>query len=156
VIFSFKLFDLTKLSSGGFYMKIIKTVSPSFSEVGTDKPLSIKKRKRWQVICGDKGHYRIGVYSPEFASQEQIKILEKHSCDEFFLLLEGSMSLLLIDDRGKEKVIKLKPMKPVFVRGWHNGFCEGGKFTGIAIVVERDKFITKYRKREELIKKKRK
>ena len=143
-----------KVIEGGS-VKIVKTRYPSFPRVKTDKLLNIKMPKRWQVLCGDRKHYRIGVYSPEFTSEREIKVLEKHSCDEFFMLIDGSMSLLLIDDRGKEKVLRLKPLKPVFVRDWHNGFCEKGKFTGMAIVVERDEFTTIYRTRDELSKKKR-
>jgi hypothetical protein len=138
------------------YVKIVKTRYPSFPDAKTDNPLIIKKRRRWQVICGDRGHYRVGAYSPEFTSEKEIKVLEKHSCDEFFMLINGSMSLLLIDDRGKEKILKLEPLKPVFVRDWHNGFCEKGQFTGMAIVVERDEFTTEYRTREELTRTKRK
>ncbi len=130
--------------------KTIKTSYPSFPEVRFDKVLNIKKRKRWQVLCGDKKHYRIGVYSPEYTKASDIKIMEKHNCPEFFMLIKGNLSLLICDDSGREKIIKLKPEKPVFVTDWHNGFCADGKFKGLAIVVERDEFNTMYKTREEL------
>lgn len=131
-------------------MKIIKTKYPSFPKVFFDKPLSIKGKKRWQVCCGDKKHYRIGFYSPEYTKKGDIKILEKHDCPEFFMLIKGRLSLLIIDNKGREKVINLKPLKPIFVEGWHNGFCPDGKFTGLSIVVERDEFTTVYKSIDEL------
>lgn len=134
-------------------MKIIKTRFPSFPEVRFDRLLNIKPKKRWQVICGDKKHYRIGIYSPEYTRSDEIKILEKHDCPEFFMLIKGKLSLLIIDDKGNEKIIELEPLKPIFVEGWHNGFSPDGKFKGVSIVVERDEFTTIYKTRKELTKK---
>lgn len=130
---------------------ITKTLYPSFPEVIKDRLLTIKRHKRWQVICGDRGHYRVGIYSPEHTKKSDIKILEKHSCSEFFMLIEGELSLLLIDDNGREKVLKLLPFRPIFVSTWHNGFSPAGKFKGVSIVVERDEFSTIYKSRDELI-----
>ncbi len=131
-------------------MKVIRTKFPSFPKVKSDKLLGIKAKKRWQVLCGDRRHYRIGFYSPEYTKKSDIKILERHDCPEFFMLIKGRLSLLIIDEKGKEKVVNLKPLKPVFVEGWHNGFCPGGKFSGISIVVERDEFTTVYKSINEL------
>ncbi len=131
-------------------MKKIRTKYPSFPEVRFDKLLSIRSRKRWQVLCGDRRHYLIGFYSPEYTSSDEIRILEKHNCPEFFMLIKGELSLLIIDDKGKEKILRLKPLQPVFVKEWHNGFCPKGKYTGLSIVVERDEFVTTYRTRKEL------
>ncbi|MCX7945077.1 MAG: hypothetical protein N2746_11280 [Deltaproteobacteria bacterium] len=131
-------------------MKIVKTRHPSFPNVKFDELLKIKLRKRWQVLCGDKEHYRVGIYSPEYTHREEIKILEKHDCPELFMLIDGEMSLLIIDDKGKEKVVKLKPLRPIFVKSWHNGFCPNGKYGGVSIVVERDEFTTYYKSINEL------
>ncbi|MCX6112456.1 MAG: hypothetical protein NTY22_04120 [Proteobacteria bacterium] len=127
-------------------MKSLKTVKVrplSFSDIHKNKPLEIKKEKLWQVLCGDKGHWRVGLYSPEVDSIEAIDRFEKHSCPEFFVLLSGNMSLV-IRNKKKPKIIKLEPLKPVMIDTWHSGFCPNGKHTGIALVVERDEFITKY------------
>ncbi|MGB9600558.1 MAG: hypothetical protein ACPL7I_08390 [Myxococcota bacterium] len=131
-------------------MKIIKTRYPSFPTVKVDRLLKIKPKKRWQVICGDRRHYRIGIYSPEFTKCSEINILERHNCPEFFMLIKGKISLLIIDDRGRERILRLEPFKPVLVEGWHNGFSPDGKFKGVSIVVERDEFTTIYRTRGEL------
>lgn len=136
-------------------VSVVKTLHPSFPNVTKDKRLKIKKSVRWQVLCGDRGHYRIGIYSPEHIKKSDIKILEKHSCPEFFMLIKGELSLLLIDDKGREKVLKLLPYRPIFVSTWHNGFSPAGKFKGVAIVVERDEFDTEYRRKEELTKRRR-
>ncbi len=133
-------------------MKKIKTVYPSFPDVKYNRFLDIKPKKRWQVLCGDRRHYRIGIYSPEYTSSKEIEILEKHSCPEFFMLVQGRLSLLTIDDTGKEKILTLKPLKPILINDWHNGFCPEGKYMGLAIVVERDEFTSIYKTREELTK----
>lgn len=127
-------------------LKRVMTRRPSFPKVAVDKLFKRpRRRKRWQVLCGDERHYRIGLYSPEVASLDEIREFERHSCDEFFILLEGQVSLaLMTESRGKQKVrvIKLKPLQPVLVRTWHSGFCPEGAFKGLALVVERDEFAT--------------
>lgn len=131
-------------------MKRVRTRAPSFPDVIPDRLLGIKSNQRWQVVCGDRGHYRIGIYSPEYKDASEIKVLERHNCPEFFMLIKGNLSLLIINERGEEKIIRLKPLKPIMVSGWHNGFCPDGQFSGIAIVVERDEFTTFYEDRDRL------
>lgn len=130
-------------------MEIIKTESPSFPDAEFDKLLSVIDNERWQVICGDSGHWRCGIYSPEFQSEGEIVKLEKHDCPELFLLIDGEMSLLIAEDENK-KIVVLEKMKPILVSGWHSGFCPNGKFTGKAFVIERDQFITEYMTLKEL------
>lgn len=117
----------------------------NFPRVKKDQLLkSPKKKTRWQVLCGDTEHWRVGLYSPEFASRKEITKFEKHSCPEFFILLEGKVSLAIKDKRGKVRTVSLKPMRPILVEDWHNGFCPDGAFTGTALVIERDVFATLY------------
>ncbi|MBF0360508.1 MAG: hypothetical protein HQK49_05815 [Oligoflexia bacterium] len=124
----------------------VKVTHPSFPKVPLNRPLKIKQKKVWQVLLGDKNHYRVGIYSPKFSSVNEINEFEKHTIKEFFMLIEGNLSLVLCDNKnkGRKKIIKLKPLQPVFVDTWHNGFCPDGPFTGKAIVVERDLFTTFY------------
>ncbi|MBF0298982.1 MAG: hypothetical protein HQK51_09705 [Oligoflexia bacterium] len=133
-------------------MRKVKVISPSFPQVPFNIPLkNIRKKKVWQVLLGDKNHYRVGIYSPKFSSVKEIKEFEKHTIAEFFMLIEGNVSLVLLDNKnnknnssGRKKIIKLKPFQPIFVTTWHNGFCPNGPFTGKALVVERDLFTTIY------------
>lgn len=119
---------------------------PTFPNVKFDLLIkNFRRGRRWQVICGDKGHYRVGLFSPEIESLDEIREFEKHSCAEFFILLEGRVAMALMNEaRGRQKVrvLELEPLRPVLVRNWHAGFCPNGPFTGIALVVERDSFKT--------------
>ena len=125
--------------------------SPSFPDVLRNFPLDTQSGKLWQVICGDKDHWRVGIYSPDATSFESIERLEKHSCPEFFLLLSGNISLLLINS-GKIETITLEPLKPILVDTWHEAYCPYGKNAGIALVVERDAFTTEYKSIKQLAK----
>ena len=77
-------------------MKKVETTRPSFPEFPANSFLEIETDQIWQVLCGDTGNYRIGVYSPAATSVGQIEELEEHDCPELFLLLEGELSLLLV------------------------------------------------------------
>ncbi|MGI5863634.1 MAG: hypothetical protein ACOX6T_16475 [Myxococcales bacterium] len=129
-------------------MRRVQTRPPSFPEVDFDTLLSIEPGKRWQVLCGDAGHWRLGVYSPPESSAEQCEELEKHDCPELFLLLSGKVSLVLAENDGT-RVLALEPNKPVLVTSPHSGFCPDGPHTGAALVVERDSFDTEYRPAKE-------
>ncbi|HCF58368.1 MAG TPA: hypothetical protein DFS52_10295, partial [Myxococcales bacterium] len=122
-------------------MRRVQTRPPSFPEVDRDALLSIEPGKRWQVLCGDFGHWRLGVYSPPESSAEQCEELEKHDCPELFLLLSGKVSLVLAEKAGT-RVLALEPNKPVLVTSPHSGFCPEGAHTGAALVIERDSFDT--------------
>lgn len=125
-------------------LKKVSVLSPSFPEVSPNTLLKIHDKKLWQVICGDKGHWRTGFYSPDTDSSSSIHELERHSCSELFILLSGNITLIIEEDK-KICTIELEPLKPVLVDTWHNGFCPNGKNTGVALVVERDEFITEYK-----------
>jgi len=126
--------------------KRVNTPAGSFPKFALHRGLAAKPKQEWQVLCGDRNHWRVGYYSPPQGKASQVKKLEKHTCVELFLLLSGSITLILDDGRG-EFELPLEPLKPVMVAGWHCGYCPKGPFTGVALVVERDKFSTIYRAR---------
>ena len=126
-------------------MRHFRTEPPSFPEVEPDQLLSVRQAETWQVICGDTGHYRVGVYSPDLASREEVTELEQHDCPEFFILLSGRVTLVLADGAGGMKELALQPGRPVMISAPHNGYCPDGPHTGRALVVERDAFLTEYR-----------
>ena len=126
--------------------KNVKTEAGSFPKFALHQGLPPKDRKRWQVLCGDRNHWRVGLYSPPEASNAKVKQLETHTCVELFLLLSGKVTLILDEGQG-EYELPLEPMKPVMVSGWHCGFCPDGPYTGVAMVVERDRFSTALRDR---------
>jgi hypothetical protein len=123
-----------------------KTEAGSFPDYALHRGLSAKAKKEWQVLCGDKAHWRVGFYSPTQKSNREVERLEKHTCVELFMLLSGRMTLIL-DNGKREYELKLEPMKPVMVWDWHCGYCPTGSHAGVAIVVERDQFSTVYQKR---------
>ncbi|MBF0313958.1 MAG: hypothetical protein HQK50_10380 [Oligoflexia bacterium] len=129
----------------------IKVVPPSFPEVPFNKILpKLKEKQEWQVICGDAHHYRVGLYSPKFTSLAEVERFEKHTCDEFFMLIAGKVSLVLVQ-KGHIKVVPLKLFQPMMVSDWHNGFSPKGSYTGKVLVVERDRFTTLYKSKFDLI-----
>jgi hypothetical protein len=127
--------------------KRVHTRAGSFPKFAVSRLLKSRTGKRWQVLCGDKNHWRIGFYSPGESRNQEVKQLEKHSCVELFMLLSGSQTLIIDDGKG-ERELKLKPMQPVMVRGWHCGYSPQGPHTGVSLVVERDRFSTIYRNRK--------
>ena len=127
-------------------MNKIKTEAGSFPDFKLHQGIKAKTRKLWQVLCGDKNHWRIGYYSPDAGSADKVPFLEKHTCVELFLLLSGRVTLI-VDDGNGEREIELEPEKPVMVTGWHNGYAPDGPYTGTALVVERDHFTTRYKDR---------
>ena len=116
---------------------------PSFPEAPFDVPLLPEAQRRWQVLCGDAGHYRVGIYSPAESSVEQLQQLETHDCPELFLLIEGELTLVL-EQQGALHELPLQTGRPVLVTAAHNGFCPRGPHSGGALVVERDRFTTRY------------
>lgn len=125
-------------------MRKVQLRPPSFPQAAFDALLDVAPEKRWQVLCGDAGHWRVGVYSPPETSAAQCQELERHDCPELFLLLSGRLSLVL-GEHGGTRVLELEPNRPVLVSSPHSGFCPGGPHTGAALVVERDSFDTEYR-----------
>lgn len=124
--------------------RIVQTRPPSFPDAEPNGPLEHAAGQRWQVLCGDSGHWRAGIYSPAETSAREIKELEQHDCPELFLLLSGRLTLILAVG-GEQRQLALEPGKPVLVDAPHSGFCPDGPHTGAAFVVERDSFDTEYR-----------
>ena len=124
-------------------MRTVQTRYPSFPIVDSETELKPKNNQVWQVLCGDRGQWRVGLYSPELTAAEECEEFEHHDCPEFFLLLEGRLTLLLAKDR---KIVRLalQAGQPVLVTVPHSGFCPDGPHTGKALVVERDAFDTVY------------
>lgn len=123
----------------------VQTRAPSFPEVPTDAVLEVADNERWQVVCGDTDHWRLGIYSPPESSPEQCDELEEHTCPELFVLLSGHVTLVLADGKGGTRELVLEPEKPVLISTPHAGFCPNGPHTGKCLVVERDAFETEYR-----------
>lgn len=128
--------------------RFVQTRSPSFPVIAADVPLAPTDASRWQVLCGDTAHWRVGLYSPDLASREQVVELERHDCPELFLLLSGRLTLVM-SVNGQVRELALEAGKPVLVESPHNGYCPDGPHTGRALVVERDAFDTEYRAVEE-------
>lgn len=126
-------------------MRTVKTERPSFPPAIPDARLEVKAGLRWQVLCGDEGHWRMGIYSPPEASAEACRELERHDCPELFVLLSGRITLLLAQGGGVRQ-LPLEVGRPVLVTQPHNGFCPDGPHTGVAMVIERDAFRTEYRR----------
>jgi len=124
-------------------MRTVEVTRPSFPDVAMNSVLDIAAGQRWQVVCGDEGHWRAGVYSPGETSATEVIELEQHDCPELFLLLSGRLTLVLREG-GEIRELPLEPMRPVFVTAPHCGFCPDGPHTGTAFVVERDAFKTEY------------
>lgn len=125
-------------------MRSVQTRPPSFPEASVDALIEPVSDERWQVLCGDAGNWRVGMYSPGDVSAAELPELERHDCPELFLLVSGRVHLLLAID-GELREVALEPGKPILVTAPHCGFCPDGAHTGTAFVVERDSFDTEYR-----------
>jgi hypothetical protein len=123
---------------------------PSFPEAPANSPLPVQPNTVFQVHCGDEGHWRTGSYSPKEASAAECQRLELHSCPELFVLLSGRLTLLLAEKEGVRE-LPLPLHCPVLVTAPHNGFCPDGPHTGVALVVERDTFVSQYQKPHEWV-----
>lgn len=129
-------------------MRKVQTRAPSFPIAAVNQLLPCEPKVRWQVMCGDDGHWRAGMYSPMEASAAEVVELEKHDCPELFLLVSGRVTLVVADGAATRE-IRLKLGQPVLVAAPHTGYCPDGPMTGVAFVVERDSFDTEYRVPEE-------
>lgn len=129
--------------------RYVEVKGASFPEANKNTHLKVAPLKKWQVLCGDSKHWRTGIYSPSASNINDIEELEKHSCPELFLLLEGELTLVLEENK---KLVELKLQKglPVLVDSFHSGYCPNGAHTGKAFIVERDEFITEYRAVKDL------
>lgn len=125
-------------------MRRARVEPPSFPVVPADRALSVEPSLRWQVLGGDAGHWRVGVYSPPEVAAADCVELERHDCPELFVLLSGRLTLLIKDGPAPREV-PLEPGRPILVAAPHAGFCPDGPHTGRALVIERDRFETEYR-----------
>ena len=132
-------------------MRRVETRAPSFPTAAVDELLAAAEGRTWQVLCGDAGHWRVGIYAPALCRREEIRELERHDCPELFCLLGGRLTLVLADADapGGLRELPLAVGRPVLVAAPHDGFCPDGPHTGAALVVERDSFDTEYRSPEE-------
>jgi len=96
---------------------------------------------RWSVIFRDGGSWRAGLYRPEASGPEEVTVLEKHTCPELFVCLQGRAGLVLKSDAG-ETIVEMAPHQALLVSEHHNGFAidPGGYF----LVIERTAFTTEY------------
>lgn len=129
--------------------RLVSTRPPSFPEVPHDTPLGPYPTTRWQVLAGDAGHWRVGLYSPDLSCRDEVTELERHDCPEFFWLVSGRVTLVLSDGHGALREVPLEQGRPILVTAPHSGYCPDGPHTGVALVVERDEFWTEYRSPEE-------
>ncbi|MCB9475642.1 MAG: hypothetical protein H6684_16975 [Deltaproteobacteria bacterium] len=130
-------------------MRKVETRSPSFPDAPTNKVLEVAGRTRWQVLCGDAGHWRVGIFSPPETSVGELTEFEQHDCPEFFALMDGRMTLVMIvDGRMVEK--QLRVGEPILVTHPHSAYCPDGPHSATCLVVERDSFETIYKTLDEL------
>jgi len=126
--------------------RFVTTRPPSFPQVPLNELLPVwADATRWQVLCGDAGHWRLGVYSPSATSAAACAELELHECPELFLLVSGRLILVLADGQGGTREVPLEAGRPNLAEAPHNGYCPDGPHTGTALVIERDSFDTEYR-----------
>lgn len=125
-------------------MRRVKVESPSFPASPANALLEGTAGKLFQVLCGDAGAWRVGLFSPSAARAEECTELERHTCPELFLLISGRVSLVLAEGPGL-RTLDLEAGRPALITLPHAGFCPQGPHTGTALVVERDAFETEYR-----------
>lgn len=106
--------------------------------------LSLQSKKRWKVIFRDRNNWCCGIYIPEFTDASEIQKFEKHSGPELFLLLEGKVTLVLLENK-RRKEVPLKKDKVVVVNTWHNAYRPKGA-KGVALVIERDNIATQWKR----------
>jgi hypothetical protein len=103
--------------------------------------MSFNPESRWSVICKDETYWRMGIYKPEFTNPDDITMLEKHTCPEVFVCLEGNMGLIL-KSNGNEMIVELRPLQALVVTDYHSGFSIDKD--GYFLVAERAAFTTEY------------
>ncbi len=129
-------------------MRKVQVRRPSFPQVPFNQSLGSPPGARFNVVCGDEGHWRSGMYTPPETSAAQLEELERHDCPELFLLVKGRLTLVVADG-ARTREIELHSGEPVLVTAPHSGYCPDGPGTGTAFVVERDSFETEYQRVQE-------
>lgn len=107
------------------------------------KVIRAESGERWRVVFRDRDKWQVGIYIPENTSAEEVVVLEKHSCPELFILLEGRIVLVLSEDGVSTKEVEMEPGKLYIVDEWHNAYRPGGG-KGVALVVEAPDGETEY------------
>lgn len=107
---------------------------------------NINATKEWEVLFTAENAWRVGIYRPKFSSADEIFELEKHTCPEAFLLLEGDITILFKNSNGAIAQKHLKKNELVVVTEPHAGFSPHRD--GVAIVIENAVFSTDYTSRE--------
>lgn len=128
-------------------VRTVKVEAPSFPAVAANRLLAQPADEEvWQVLCGDDGHWRAGIFSPAQTAASELSELELHDCPELFLLISGALTLVIADHSADAlRELPLEAGRPVLVSAPHGGFCPDGPHSGRAFVVERDRFTTTYR-----------
>lgn len=109
------------------------------------KRISLQSKKRWKVIFRDRNNWLCGIYIPEFTDASQIQKFEKHNGPELFLLLEGKVTLVLLEHKHKRyKKVPLKKGEVVIVDAWHNAYRPKGS-KGVVLVIEKDNISTRWK-----------
>lgn len=96
---------------------------------------------RWKVIFSDPGSWRVGLYRPEHDAAEKVDVLEKHTCPELFVCMNGRTGLI-VKNGAQEEVLALDPGQALLVTGYHNGYAIDP--AGYFLVAERTDFSTEY------------
>ena len=99
------------------------------------KVIDVETKERWRVVFREDGKWQVGLYSPENTSLQEIKTLKKHDAPELFMLVRGSV-ILVIEENGELREVPLEYGKLYIVEEWHNAY-RPGREEGIALVVER-------------------
>ena len=108
------------------------------------KVIPIRGDRRWKVVFKENDRWQCGIYVPENKSLDDVKFLEKHNAPELFMLIEGNIALVLMNEKGKLQEVPMEKGKVYIVNTWHNAYRpEGGK--GIALVIERPDIKTEYK-----------
>lgn len=107
------------------------------------KVIDVRTEERWKVVFREGEKWQVGLYSPENTSLEEIKTLEKHDAPELFMLVRGSM-VLVVEEDGNLREVPLEYGKLYIVEEWHNAYRPGGK-EGVALVVERPDIKTEFK-----------
>ncbi len=98
---------------------------------------------RWWIAFRDSDRWQIGVYCPENCSREDVRMLERHDAPELFVLLRGSI-VLVVEEGGVVREVPMEPGKLYVVEEWHNAYRPGG-CEGVALVVERPGVRTEFK-----------
>ncbi len=96
---------------------------------------------RWSVIFRDSGSWRAGLYRPDSERHEDVTVLEKHTCPELFVCLQGRAGLIL-KNGNEERIVEMVPHQALMVSEYHNGFAIDKD--GYFLVIERTAFTTEY------------